>query len=160
MYVGMDIPMRIRIFEETGDWTLSMRAACSIAWSVDSCTSNARTLNREKQSLCRKPRNRSATSGCSMYLNTSGETRHDRSHRLGDSSCRPDSRRRSTSTLSCTNCPVLGSSADIVILQDASDVPRRLTESVIFLEVEKSPLLAVKPRSPPHALVPGVAFQG
>ena len=153
--------MRIRFFEEMGDWILSVRAACSIAWSVDSCTSNERTLNREKQSLCRIPRNRSATSGRSMYLNTSGETRHDRSHRLGDSSCRPDtSRRRSTSTLSCTNCPVLGSSADVVILQDASDVPCRLTESVIFLEVEKSPLLAVKPRSPPHALVPGVAFQG
>lgn len=70
--------------------------------------------------LCRKPRNRSGTSGCSMCLNISGETRHDCSHRLGDSSCRLDGLRRSTSTLSCTNHPVLGSSVDKRMRRDTA----------------------------------------
>ena len=79
-------------------------------------------------------------------MNISGETRHDCSHRPGDSSCRLDSLRRSTSTLSCTNYPVLGFSADVVILQDASDVPRRLPRKCNgFLRSKESPRLAVKP---------------
>ena len=70
----------------------------------------------------------------------------------GDSSCRLDSLRGSTTTLSCTNHPVLGSSADVVILQDASDVPRRLPEKCNFFGGQKKPAASRQALSPPHSL--------
>lgn len=69
----------------------------------------------------------------------------------GDSSCRLDSLRGSTTTLSCTNHPVLGSSADVVILQDASDVPRRLPEKCNFFGGQKKPAASRQALSPPHS---------